>query len=248
MQFDPLIIGILGFFIMLVLIFIRIPVAFAMISVGFVGYWIINGWQAVLNVMRGTFYQVLQNETFMAIPLFILMGYFAFHSGIIEKLFDTATKLVGHKTGGVAQATVVGGAAFGATTGSGIASTATLAKIAYPQMIKSGVDKKMAYGVIVAAGPLACLIPPSILLILFAIVTQQSIGKLLIAGIFPGIFIAFCYMIVVYIWVKKNPKIAKSLPKVPVKERLSSLKNVWAFFVLVVLIMAGLYTGYFYPF
>src|SRR5690606_34177382 len=110
-----------------------------------------------------------------------------------EKLFDSAQKFVGHSKGGVAQATVIGGAAFGATTGSGIASTATLAKIAYPQMIQSGVDRKLAYGVVASVGPLAVLIPPSILSILFAIVTQQSIGKMLLAGLVPGLLAAVSY-------------------------------------------------------
>ncbi|WP_227935459.1 TRAP transporter large permease [Alkalihalobacillus deserti] len=247
MTLDPQIIGYIGIIVMLLLMFLRVPVAFAMATVGFVGFYLINGLIPSLNIMQSTFYGVLRSESFVAVPLFILMGYFAYHSGIVTNLFKTATKWVGHAPGGIVQATILGGAGFGATSGSGLASTATLAKIAYPEMIKSGVDRKLAYGAIASVGPLAVMIPPSILMIVFAIITQQSIGKLLIGGLLPGLFAAVIYMVMVYILVKRNPAIAPSVAKPPLEERLQSLKNIWGFVILVFVIVAGLYSGFFTP-
>ncbi len=117
MTLDPQIIGYIGIIVMLILMFLRVPVAFAMATVGFVGFYLINGLIPSLNIMQSTFYGVLRSESFVAVPLFILMGYFAYHSGIVTNLFKTAMKWVGHAPGGIVQATILGGAGFGATSG-----------------------------------------------------------------------------------------------------------------------------------
>ena len=247
MEFSPLLIGVIGIILMLLLMFLRVPVAYAMIFVGFVGYWIISGITPSLQIVSTTLYQVLGNHSFSAVPLFILMGYLAYYSGIVTKLFDTSRKWVGHSTGGLVQATIVGGAGFGAISGSGAATTATLARITIPEMIKNGVDKKLAYGVVASVGPLAVLIPPSVLMIVVAIATEQSIGKMLVGGLLPGLFAAFVYMVLVYVLVKRDPSIAPSIPKVSLKERVSSLRHIWSFAILVFIIVAGLYTGKFTP-
>lgn len=247
MPLDPHSIGIIGLVSLIVLMFSRVPVAYVMIFVGFVGFVFIRGMTPALDIMGSTFYEVLSNYNFAAIPMFILMGYLAYYSGIIPQVFETAKKWVGHLPGGMAQVTIVGGAGFGAASGSGPAATATLSRIAIPEMIKAGVDRRLAYGVVASAGPLAVMIPPSILMILFGIITQQSIGKLLIGGLIPGLMIAVIYMIVVYVLVKLRPTLAPSEPKVPFRERLKSLKNISAFAILVFCVIAGLYFGLFTP-
>jgi C4-dicarboxylate transporter, DctM subunit len=244
---DPFLIGIIGLLLMVVLVFLKVPVGFVMIFIGFTGFSLIRGTSSAYNIMGGTFYDTFSNYNFIAIPMFILMGFLAFHCGIVSQLFDTAKKFVGHFTGGMAQVTILGGAGFGAVSGSGPASTATLSKIAYPEMVKSGVDKKLAYGVVASVGPLAVMIPPSILMIVFGIITQQSIGKLLIGGLLPGIVAAIVYMILVYILVKRNPELAPSQEKATLKERLSSLKQIGPFALLVISVISGLYLGIFTP-
>jgi tripartite ATP-independent transporter DctM subunit len=242
---DAFMIGVIGIVVMMVLMFLRIPVAYAMSFVGFAGYWVIAGTAPSMEVLRKTFYQQLSNHTFTAVPLFILMGFLAYHSGIVSQLFETARKWVGHISGGLVQATVLGGAAFGAISGSGQASTATLSRITIPEMLKVGVDRKLAYGVVASVGPLAALIPPSVLMIIVAIATEQSIGRLLIGGLVPGIFVALVYMILVSAMVKRNPALAPPIPKVRFAERFRSLKNLWAFLLVVLVIIFGLYTGKF---
>jgi C4-dicarboxylate transporter, DctM subunit len=247
MELSAQMIGVLGICTMILLMFLRVRVAYAMIFVGFIGYLLIGGSRPSLQVVGTTLYQTLTNHSFSAVPLFILMGYLAYYSGIVTELFDTAKKWVGHAKGGLVQATVVGGAGFGAISGSGAATTATLSKITIPEMIRNGVDKKLAYGVVASVGPLAALIPPSVIMIIVAIATEQSIGKMLIGGVFPGILAALVYMILIYILVKRNPTLAPSIEKVPFKERFISLKNIWSFALLVFIIVAGLYTGKFTP-
>lgn len=247
MDFSPQMIGVIGIVLMLVLMFLRVPVAYAMIFVGFGGYWIISGLTPGLQIIGNTLYQTFGNQSFSAVPLFVLMGFLAFYSGIVTKLFEISRKWVGHTPGGLVQATVVGGAGFGAISGSGTASTATLARIAIPEMVKSGVDKKLAYGVVASVGPLAVLIPPSVLMIVVAIATEQSIGKMLMGGLLPGLFAAFVYMVLIFILVKRDPSIAPSIPKVKMMERIKSLKDIWSFALLVFVIVAGLYSGKFTP-
>jgi C4-dicarboxylate transporter, DctM subunit len=244
---DPQLIGIIGLVVMVVLVFLKVPVGFVMIFVGFIGFALIRGGTPAFNIMGNTFYEAFSNYNFTAIPLFILMGYLAYSCGIVTQLFDTARKWVGHFTGGMAQVTIFGGAGFGAVSGSGPASTATLSKIAYPEMVRSGVDKNLAYGVIASVGPLAVMIPPSILMIVFGIITQQSIGKLLIGGLLPGIAAAVMYMIVVYIMVKRKPELAPAQEKSTFKEKIISIKGIGPFTILVVGVIAGLYSGIFTP-
>ncbi len=247
MDLNPQVIGILGIAILILLMFLRIPVAFAMVLVGFVGFWMVSGLKPSLNIMGSTYYHKLGSHSFTAVPLFVFMGYLAYYTGIVSKLFETSRKWVGHTSGGLVQATIVGGAGFGAISGSGTASTATLSRIAIPEMINNGVDKKLAYGVVASVGPLAVLIPPSVLMIVVAIATEQSIGKMLMGGLLPGILAASVYMALVFILVKRNPEISPPIAKVNLKERIASLKNISSFVILVFIIVAGLYSGKFTP-
>lgn len=238
-------IGWIAIIIMLVLLFARVHVAFVLAFVGFIGYWIVNDLTSALSIMGDTIFSVINNYNFSVVPLFLLMGYFAFYSGIISQLFDVSKKWVGHLPGGLAQASILGGAGFGAASGSGFASTATLARTTIPEMIRSGVNPKLAYGVVASVGPLAQMIPPSIMMIMFAIIAEQPISKLLIGGILPGVLAAIVYMVVVYILVKRNPSLAPTIKRAPIKERVSSLKNVWGFLILAFIIIVGIYSGTF---
>jgi len=239
--------GWLGLLFLIILLFSRVPVAYTFAIVGFLGYWIVGGIDQALAIVGTTFHSTVGAYSFSVVPLFILMGYFASQAGIITSLYETAKKWIGHIPGGLAQATILGGAGFGAASGSGFASTATLSKITIPEMVKAGVDRKLAYGVVASAGPLAQMIPPSVLMIMYAIVAEESVSKLLIGGILPGVLTAVVYMVLVAIRVKINPELAPSMKKEPLKERVSSLKSVWGFLLLVLVIICGIYTGIFTP-
>lgn len=238
-------IGWLAIIIMLVLLFLRVHVAIVLALVGFIGYWIVNDLTSALSIMGDTVFSVINNYNFSVVPLFLLMGYFAFYSGIVSQLFDTAKKWIGHMPGGLAQATILGGAGFAAVSGSGFASTATLARTTIPEMIRSGVHPRLAYGVVASVGPLAQMIPPSIMMIMYAIIAEQPISSLLIGGILPGILAALVYMVVVFTLVKRNPSLAPPVKRAPLKERVSSLKNTWSFMILAFIIVGGIYSGTF---
>lgn len=238
-------IGILMIAILLVLLLLRVPVAFALAITGFAGYWLIAGLEPALIITGTSMYDTIAKYSFAVVPLFVIMGYFSYHSGIVTQLFNTSKKWVGHLPGGLVQATILGGAGFGAASGSGFASTATLAKITIPEMIQAGVDKKLAYGAVASVGPLAQMIPPSVLMVIVAIITNQNIGKMLIGGILPGILAALVYMILVAILVKRNPSLAPPVSKASWSERIKSIKNVWSFTLVVAMMIAGMYSGFF---
>jgi len=247
MAISTVMIGWIGIIFLLILMFARVPVAFVFTIVGFIGYWLVNDLKPALNVAGTTLFSSIGSYSFAVVPLFLLMGFFASNAGIVSNLYDTAKKWIGHIPGGLAHATILGGAAFGAASGSGFASTSTLAKITIPEMIKAGVNRKLAYGVVASAGPLAQMIPPSILMIMYAIVAEEPIGALLIGGILPGLLAAVVYMVVVYIQVKRNPSLAPPVPKATWSDRFGSIKNIWAFALLVLVIIVGIYTGIFTP-
>ena len=247
MALAPEAIGILGIIVLLVLLLLRIPVAFVLALVGFVGYWLIVGPEAALKIVSMVPYSTMANYTFSVVPLFLLMGYFAYSAGFATDMFKTGRIWLGHIPGGLGHATILGGAAFGAVSGSGIASTAVIAKITTPQMIQSGMNRNLAYGIVASAGPLASMIPPSMIMVIFAIITETSIADLFVAGILPGLLIAFLYMVLVYVRVKINPSLAPPIEKTTLKERFGSLKYTWGLAVLGFIIIGGIYTGIFTP-
>jgi C4-dicarboxylate transporter DctM subunit len=181
------------------------------------------------------------------IPLYIIMGHFTYHAGFVTEVFKAAQAWVGRVHGGVVQATIAGGTVFGAACGSGLASCAILAKITIPEMTRLGVDRKLAYGAVASVGPIAQMIPPSILMVIYGVIAGQSVGKLLIAGIFPGILAGVNFMIMVYIRAKRNPSLAPRVKGISWKESFISLKGVWGVGTLAVLMLGGIYTGVFTP-
>ena len=241
-------IGWMGIGLTILLLLLRVPVAFVMGFVGLLGYGTVSGLVPALQVSGMVPYSSVATYSFSVIPLFIIMGHFAHHAGFVTDLFRTTRLWLGRTSGGLIHATIVAGAAFGAACGSGLASCAMLSKIAIPEMRKAGVDTRFACGTAASVGPLAQMIPPSILMVIFGIITETSVGKLLIAGIFPGLLLAFGFMLMTYIRVKKNPGLAPPLAeKIPWKVKISSIKGIWGIAVLAILIIGGIYTGMFTP-
>lgn len=218
-----------------------------MFLVGFLGYWAISGLQPALAILGIMPYQNIATYSLTVIPLFIIMGHFAFYAGFASDIFATAQKWVSSRPGGVVQATIAGAAAFGAACGSGMASCAIVSKMTVPEMLRTGVNRELAFGSVASAGTIAAMIPPSILMIIYGIITSTPIGKLLVAGFIPGIIAAFNYMIMVYIRARHNPSLAPTIGGFSWKERFSSLRGIWGISLLIVIVLGGIYTGIFTP-
>jgi C4-dicarboxylate transporter DctM subunit len=199
-----------------------------------------------MGLMANDFFDSLANYGFTVIPLFILMGQIAFNAGIAKRLFDCAHKFVGHIPGGLAIATVAGATAFKAICGSVAATSATFASVAVPEMTKYGYSKKLSTGIVATVGTLGVLIPPSVTLIIFGIVTQQSIGKLFLAGIIPGIMIAFFFTVIIFGWCKIDPALGPKSERFSWGARVKTLPEViWPiviFFVIIIGLMKGVFT------
>ena len=238
-------IGMIGLALFVVLMAIGVRIFYASALVGLLGIAAFVGLRPAEGAAGYMLYTFLSKYDFSVIPLFILMGFFAYYAGISEDLFYSARKLVGHVHGGLPIATALGCAGFAACSGSSVASAALMSKLAIPEMLKDGVHPRLATGVVAAAGTLASLIPPSVLMVVYGIVADQSIGKLLMGGYVPGLLTVVLYSLMIYTRCRINPKLAPPLTPVPWKERFASLKFVWSMFIVVVLIMGGLYTGVF---
>ena len=240
-------IGIVMLVLLLMLFATGIELGFAMAAVGFVGFALINGVPSAMNLLARDVFDVITNYGYTVFPLFILMGQIGFHTGIAERLYNCSNSFIGHIPGGLAMATVVGGSAFKAICGSATATTATFASVAMPQMNRYGYDKRLSTGVIATVGTLGCLIPPSVVLILYGVITEQSIGKLFLAGIMPAIMIALFFMAIIYGWVKMAPEIAPVSERAKWKERIRSLPEVFWVFIIFLLMICGIMKGFFTP-
>lgn len=244
---DPFVLGAVGLGVVFILLFLGMPIAFATGLVGFAGLLLLKGVGAAGDTVAFLSYRITANYALTVIPLFIIMGYFAFFAGLTRDLYDTARKWLGHLPGGLAIATVFGCAGFAACSGSSAAAAAVMGKATIPEMRKSGYDPKLAAGVVAASGTLASLIPPSNMIVIYGIITEQSIGTLLIAGFIPGIVSAIIYALMLYLKVRLNPKSGPVTASVPWRDRLIGLKGVWGMVVLMVIVLGGLYTGVFTP-
>ena len=240
-------IGIIGLGVVLVLFMTGIELSFAMIAVGFVGFGYLMSWEAALNLLAKDFFDVFTSYSFTVVPLFILMGQVAFNSGIAKKLFDASYKYVGHIPGGLAISTVAGATAFKAICGSTTATTATFASVAVPEMERYGYDKRLSTGVVASVGTLGTIIPPAVFLIVFGIITEQSIGKLFLAGIIPGLIVAFFFVLIIYAWAKIRPDLAPRGAKATWKERRASLPEVVWVVCIFMVVVGGTMMGFFTP-
>jgi C4-dicarboxylate transporter DctM subunit len=243
----PLQAGLLGLIMLVVLLFSGLPVAFTMAIVGAVGYAYMVSVSASTYLVAADIFDNFTSYTLTVIPLFVLMGQVAFHSGISRRLFDATYKWMGHWPGGMAMATVGACTAFGAICGSGPATAATMAAVALPEMKRYGYDMKLATGTIAAGGGLGMMIPPSVVFIVYAILTEQSIGKLFISGILPGLMTAFLFCLVIYWQCKRNPALGPAGPRFSLMDKLIALKGVSETLVLFIGVMGGMFVGYFTP-
>ena len=219
--------GLFGMALVLVLFFTGIELGFAMALVGFLGFSYVVSTKAALNLLAKDIFDVFSSYGFTVIPLFIFMGQIAFNAGIAKRLYETAYKFIGHIPGGLAMATVGGATAFKAICGSSPATAATFASVAVPEMDRYGYSKKLSTGIVATVGTLGILMPPSVTLIVFGIITEQSIGKLFLAGIIPGLIIAFFFLVIIYVWCRINPALGPKGQKSSWKERSASLPEMF---------------------
>lgn len=240
-------VGIVALIVLLLLFSTGIELGFAMALIGMVGFAYLNGVQAAMQLVGRDMYDVITNYGYTVFPLFILMGQIGFNAGIAVRLYDAAHKFVGHIPGGLAMATVIGATGFKAICGSSAATSATFASVAIPEMNRYGYDRRLSTGIVATVGTLGCIIPPSVVLIIFGIITEQSIGQLFLAGIIPGLIIALFFLAIIYGWVKINPKIAPLSERSTWKARIKTLPEVMWILVVFCLVVGGIMGGFFTP-
>ncbi|MBL1421815.1 MAG: TRAP transporter large permease [Alphaproteobacteria bacterium] len=241
-------IGIYSFPVLIFLIFVRIPIGLSMLMVGFVGSFLISdNWVPILSKLKNETFSTFSSYSLTIIPLFLLMGQFARLGGMSQALFKAAETWMGHKKGGVAMAAIGACAGFGAICGSSLATAATMGQVALPELRKYGYSGKLATGALAAGGTLGILIPPSFVLVIFAILTEQNIAKLFIAALVPGLLAAVGYIIAISIYVRIYPAEAGSRERAPYAERFAALFKVWPVLAIFLIVVGGIYAGVFTP-
>ncbi|MEK6655090.1 MAG: TRAP transporter large permease [Thermodesulfobacteriota bacterium] len=244
---SEVVVGLLGLASLLILFLTGIELGFAMALVGFVGFSIIISAKAAVNLLAKDIFDVFASYGFTVIPLFILMGQIAFNAGIAKRLYNASYKFIGHIPGGLAMATVAGATAFKAICGSSPATAATFASVAIPEMDRYHYDKKLSTGIVASVGTLGILMPPSVTLVVFGIITGLSIGKLFLAGIIPGLLIAFFFILIIYGWCKINPQLGPKGERSTWKERIASLPEIALVIIIFLMMIWGLMKGLFTP-
>jgi C4-dicarboxylate transporter DctM subunit len=225
----------------LILVFLRMPIAIAMGLVGFIGYAEMRGTRASISMVGRLVIDTAQDYGLSVVPLFILMGLFVNKGGLSRELYQVSFSFLGHMRGGLAMATIVACAGFSAICGSSLATAATMAKVAMPQMRKYNYQDSLSTASIAAGGTLGILIPPSVILVIYGLLTETSIGKLFIAGILPGFIGILFYLVAVRYTVAKNPEAGPAGPRTAWPGRLSALRGVWAVLLLFFVVIGGLY-------
>lgn len=245
---DPISVGIAGSIVAFVLIFLGMPIALALMLTGFLGIWQLASPGAAYPVAARVIYAVSSQYAYTVIPLFLLMGAFAGNSGLVENLYRSFDKWLHKFPGGLGAATIAACAGFAAVSGSAVATAAAMGTIAYPEMRKFNYSPKLAAGTIAAGGTLGFLIPPSIGFVVYGMLVEQSIGKLLIAGILPGLALAVSFIAIIVVQVKLTPSLAPSSPvTVSFKEKLAALNGVWEILLVFLIVIGGIYLGWFSP-
>ena len=240
-------IGLTGVAALILLLMSSIPVAYAMAIVGIVGFAVLRTPHAALSMAAADLYGTFTNYNLTVIPLFVLMGQLTFHAGVSRRLFFSAYRWLGPLPGGLAMATVGACTAFGAICGSGPATAATMAAVALPEMRRYGYAPELASGAVAAGGSLGMLIPPSVVFIVYAIMTEQSVGKLFIAGIVPGIVVAALFCLTIYVRCRRNPALGPACPPTTWREKFAALQGVTETALLFVLVIGGMFLGFFTP-
>ena len=239
--------GLTGFAVLLALMAIRIPIAVAMLTTGIVGYGLVSGWMPLLAFLKTNTYYQFSTYSLSVIPLFVLMGEFATHAGMSRALYRAAAAFMGHLRGGLAMASIGGCAAFGAICGSSLATAATMGQVALPEMRRYNYSGALATGSLAAGGTLGILIPPSVILVLYALMAEQSIAKMFVAAMVPGVIAALGYMLAVAIFVRRRPEAGPAGPRASWPERLESLKETWSIILIFGVVIVGMYRGWFTP-
>lgn len=243
---DPLL-GLVGFVVTVVLILIRVPVAVAMGAVGVAGFTIVNGWRGTEFILGAAPFEAVFPYSLSVVPLFILMGVFAAQAGLSRSLYDAVNAFTGHARGGLAMATIGACALFGAICGSSLATSATMCKVALPEMRRHGYDDRLATATIAAGGTLGVLIPPSVILVLYGLLTETSIGQLFIAALVPGLLATLLYIAAIAVTVARRPELGPPSERHSWAERGAVLGRVWGVLGLFLLVIGGMYLGWFSP-
>jgi tripartite ATP-independent transporter DctM subunit len=244
---NPLLIGLIGFLLMLGMKALRSPVGVGLAVTGFFGVWYLKGLDTALFVVGTAPFESLTRLSLTVFPLFVMMGVFAMRAGLAEGLFNAAYACVGQFRGGLGIATILGCGGLAAVNGSSLSTAATMTKIAVPQMLRFGYDPKFAAGTVAAGGTLGIMIPPSLGMIIYAVLTEVSIGRMFAAGIVPGIVAVVIHICVIGVWTRLNPRIGPAGETQPWRMRLRALTQVWGVVVLFGGVMGGIFFGVFSP-
>ena len=244
---SPTTVGLIGLGLLIIVLFSRMPVGFVMAVVGFTGFTYLVSLDAGIRLLAQDFFATFSSYNLSVVPLFIFMGQIAFHAGINRRLYDATYKFLGHFPGGLAMATIGACAGFSAICGSTNATAATMATIALPEMRRHNYSSELATGVVAAGGSLGILIPPSVIFIIYGIMTEQSIGKLFAAGILPGLLLAILFIATIYIQVRMNPALGPVGPRTSIREKVRSLSGIIEMILIFALVMGGLFMGFFTP-
>jgi C4-dicarboxylate transporter, DctM subunit len=243
----PTLVGVIGIIVLLALILMGTPIGFALMLVGFTGFAYLTSTPAALSLLAKDTFLTLSSYSLAVLPLFFLMGQIAFQMGLSRRLFATAYTWLGHRPGGLAMATIGGCAGFSAISGSSSATAATMGTVALPEMRKYDYDLALATGTIAAGGTLGILIPPSVVLIIYGIQTEQSIGDLFVAGILPGVLLTLLFILTIMILTRRNPALGPKGEKTSFRRKISSLSGTVEAIIIFALVMWGLVNGWFTP-
>jgi C4-dicarboxylate transporter DctM subunit len=242
---EPITIGVVGLITLFVLLLLGVPIAWSLGSVGFVGLLVLIGQRAAMSFVFELPWAKMSSYGLILLPIFMFMGALTYESGIGQQAYATANKWVGHLPGGLAVATAMAAGMFAAVTGSSFAGVVTIGRAALPEMEKHGYDYRLSTGAVAACGTFGLLIPPSGLLVIYGIITEQSVGKLFFAGIIPGIITVLIYIVMIVIRVTAKPALAPRAAGATWAERFATLKTVWPIILLVVVMLGGMYSGLF---
>ena len=244
---DPFLVGLIGVGLLLVMVLIGVRVVFASAIVGLLGLVELLGWGPAAGIVGTVPHSKSSAYALSVLPMFILIGFLAFHAGMTQQLFDAARKWIGWVPGGLAVATVFATAGFAAVSGASTATAAVFSRVAIPEMLRNGYDQKLAAGVVAAGGTLASLIPPSAILVIYAIIVEESVGALLLAGFLPGAVSALIYAAIIIFWAKIKPEVGPPVTGFSWGERFKSLPGISPIFLVVAIIMTAIYDGWATP-
>jgi tripartite ATP-independent transporter DctM subunit len=240
---DPITLGVLSLLALTLMLMSGVRIAFATALCGFAGLWIMRGYDPAAALAASTVFGHLANYNLLVLPLFIMMGFFAYYAGITRDIYWAARQWFGHLPGGLAVATVIGCAGFAAACGASTASAAVMGRVALPELKKYGYDDKVSTGCVAAGGTMAIMIPPSVLMVIYGFIAEESIGALLLAGILPGLLQAASYVVMLQVRFRLNPALGPPIRGITWPDRFRSLKGVWGMIALIMLVMGSMYTG-----